>query len=160
MKKNLKLTVLFFALLAIATGSAASSASAFGEIMQPYEKIRLSLMNDSVEGVGERAEAIRKVAESSASDASIGEEVRPLLAQISGLAKELATAQDIEASRQAFYEVSKILVQYRSKLPGDDVPSVMYCPMARRSWLQLTDEVGNPYYGQSMASCGNVVGEK
>ncbi len=50
-------------------------------------------------------------------------------------------------------------MQYRSKLSGDDLPLVLYCPMVKKSWLQLAEKVGNPYEGKSMESCGNVVGQ-
>ena len=160
MNKNLTSILFLFALLTMAAIATASSSSTFDEIMQPYEWIRLRLLNDSTEGIVEHAESLRKTASAAAEASAADEEVRPLLKKISGFAKELAAAEDIEASRQAFYEISKMLVQFRSKLSGDDLPSVMYCPMARRSWLQLDDEIGNPYHGQSMAACGNVVGEE
>jgi hypothetical protein len=31
--------------------------------------------------------------------------------------------------------------------------------MAQQVWLQPKGEIGNPYYGQSMARCGEVVSE-
>ena len=49
------------------------------------------------------------------------------------------------------------MVRYRAEVEGER-PAVGYCPMAAKSWLQLDgEEIGNPYYGQSMASCGEVV---
>jgi hypothetical protein len=34
---------------------------------------------------------------------------------------------------------------------------VVYCAMAEKVWIQPKGEIGNPYYGQSMARCGEVV---
>ena len=52
------------------------------------------------------------------------------------------------------------MVQYRAQVEGDELPVVMYCSMAKKSWLQLAGgEIGNPYYGQSMARCGEAVGQ-
>ena len=146
-------------LLTLAAAAGASSSATFDEILKPYEAVRLALLEDTVDGVGERAAAIRKEAEAAADADSTADDVRPLLEKIAGFAGDLAEASDLETARGAFYEISKMLVQYRSKVSGDDLPVVMYCPMAKKSWLQLAGEVGNPYHGQSMPRCGNVVSD-
>lgn len=159
MNKNLVFSILILAAFFPATTSIASASSSetFDEILQPYEAIRLTLLEDSIEGIGEPATGIREIAEAAAKDAKTDDEIRPLLTRIVDSAGDLAEAEGIEAVRTAFYEMSKILVQYRSKVQGDNLPRVIYCPMAKKSWLQLEDEVGNPYHGQSMLRCGNDV---
>ena len=152
-----RIAVLTFAAFLFAGAAGASSSAAFDTIMKPYGEIRQALLADSVEGVGERAKAIHEEAEASAETEA--QEVRPLLAEVAAHAGDLAAAGDLEKAREAFHELSKILVQYRSKISGDDRPFVMYCPMLKKSWLQAEEELGNPYHGQSMASCGQVVEE-
>ena len=72
------------------------------------------------------------------------------------IAESLAGATDLEAARDAFHALSKPLVRWR-KGAGEG-PVVVYCAMKDRSWLQSADdEIGNPYYGQAMARCGEVV---
>jgi hypothetical protein len=34
---------------------------------------------------------------------------------------------------------------------------VAYCPMARKSWLQKSGTIQNPYYGTAMSDCGRFV---
>jgi hypothetical protein len=34
--------------------------------------------------------------------------------------------------------------------------SVAYCPMKKANWLQLGDDIANPYYGKEMSDCGEV----
>jgi hypothetical protein len=58
--------------------------------------------------------------------------------------------------RAAFGSLSKALVRYRQLVP-DPAPVVVFCSMAQEVWLQPEGEIGNPYYGQSMARCGDVV---
>lgn len=157
MNRNIVLSVLAVVLFIPSLAVAASTSEVFDEIIQPYEAVRLTLLNDSIEGVGERATGIREIAETASKGVKTDEEIRPLLTKIASFAGDLAEAADIETTRTAFYEMSKILVQYRSKVEGDDLPRVIYCPMAKKSWLQLEEEVGNPYHGQSMAKCGNDV---
>ncbi|HEX9736229.1 MAG TPA: hypothetical protein VGG06_30065 [Thermoanaerobaculia bacterium] len=152
-------SVLFVLILGLATAAGAGSSATFDRIVQPYEEIRLLLLNDSNDGVAGHAARIRDAAQTAAAGTAETEEARKLLEPIAGFAGDLAAGGEIQAQRDAFYELSKLLVQYRAKVSGDDLPVVMYCPMVKRSWLQPAGEVGNPYHGQKMANCGYVVGE-
>ena len=166
MKTRWILSVLTLSLLALAGTAAAAGASSsegFDALMKPYEKIRLALLADTTDGIAAEAEAIRETAKSIAKknpDAPEGRtpaEVRGLLPEIAGYAKDVAEADGLVAAREAFYELSKAMVRYRAQVGGER-PVVVYCPMAAKSWLQLdAEEIGNPYYGQSMARCGEVV---
>ncbi len=149
------ITMWALALLTIAGLAGADSAANFSELMKPYEEIRQTLLHDAVDGVAENAGVIRKQADAATAE----EEIKELLAEISASAGRLAEAPDLEAAREAFYELSKTMVRYRSMVGGDEKPVVAYCPMANKSWLQPEGEIGNPYYGQSMATCGNVVND-
>lgn len=84
------------------------------------------------------------------------EETRAPLRAIAELSGRLAQAQGLEATRGVYYGVSKPLVRYGEIAEGD-VPVVVYCSMAKRSWLQPEGPIGNPYYGTSMLRCGKVV---
>ncbi len=160
MKQRLMLSILTLSVLiltATAAAAGASSSQGFDELVKPYEAIRLTLVDDSTEGVAEEAEAIAAKAKDLAAEKATPEAVKTLLPEIAGAAKDLAEAADLAAAREAFYELSKALVRYRGEVEGER-PAVVYCPMAAKSWLQLdAEEIGNPYYGQSMARCGSVV---
>ncbi|MEM9291290.1 MAG: hypothetical protein AAGD01_06400 [Acidobacteriota bacterium] len=134
--------------------------------LERYEVVRLALLHDTTEGVAEAAadleSALRELTASDLSVAVAGvsrdelesaRELAPLLYEAAG---GLATAEGLAATRDAFYELTKPLVRYRA-LMVVDVPSVAYCPMAKRSWLQPAGEIGNPYHGQSMARCGELI---
>jgi hypothetical protein len=86
----------------------------------------------------------------------MAEDVRDLLPELSEAATALSAATTLDAARDAFYDLSKPLVRWRKAAVGDKLV-VAYCPMAKRSWLQPEGELGNPYYGQSMLRCGEVV---
>ncbi|NJL28321.1 MAG: DUF3347 domain-containing protein [Thermoanaerobaculia bacterium] len=147
----------------------AEAASSFEKIIKHYEPIREALVDDSTAGVAEHA---RRIVEQTAKlaknlDARHGgvaaervAELRALVPEIKTAAEQLATAQGIEAVREAFYGLTQPLVRYRTLLakPAADA-QVAYCPMARKSWLQPGGKLGNPYYGQSMAECGSFVEE-
>jgi hypothetical protein len=142
-----------------------ASDSAFAGIMQHYEAIRLALLSDSLDGLSDHGHEIHGIVEGlngnwSAQRAGVRaektDEAKALLPALSAAATQLAESEDLEAARTALYALSKPLVRYR-KMVGGELPAVAYCPMAKRSWLQPKGEIGNPYYGQSMPTCGEVV---
>ena len=151
-----RLPVFLSLALVAAVPAAASSSNVFDAIMKPYEEIRLALAGDSMDDIAEHAEALREEADVSS---EIHPPARALLPKVTAFAEDLTAAGDLATAREVFYELSKVLVRYRSILEGDDLPLVFYCPMAEKSWLQLEEKVGNPYEGRSMESCGNVVGQ-
>jgi hypothetical protein len=147
---------IFALVLAVSTAAGASTSPVFDELMAPYEKIRFALSDDSLEGVADEAASIRDVAAADVSGEA--EEIRELLPEIAGLAADLAESSELAAARDAFYELSKLLVRYRANVDGER-PEVVYCAMAKKSWLQPPGDIGNPYYGPSMQVCGEVVEE-
>lgn len=153
MKRFLFISALVVFALSIPAG--ASTSPVFDELMSPYEKIRFALSEDSLEGVAEEAVAIRETANASDPEAA---EAGELLPEIAGFAADLAGSAELADAREAFYELSKVLVRYRSKVEGER-PAVVYCAMAKKSWLQPAGAIGNPYYGPSMQVCGEVVEE-
>jgi Cu(I)/Ag(I) efflux system membrane fusion protein len=159
-------TLLPLTLLLLTTAlPAAAQGTAFQEILTHYENARQTLATDTDEGVAEKGRAIHGILESLAADWSAeragvdpteAEAARALLPELTEAAAALAESSDIQTARDAFYELSKPLVRLRGAVRGD-VPVVAYCSMAKRSWLQPEGELGNPYYGRSMPTCGEVV---
>ena len=144
---------------------AAASAADFPTVLGHYESVRLALIQDTVDGTAVPRLALAStlgtlVAEFDAEAARVAPEsadsARQLLDEARRAAEQLAKAPDLETTRSAFYELTKPLVRYRELMVGDK-PVVAYCSMARKSWLQPTEEIGNPYHGQSMPRCGSVV---
>ena len=167
MKISRVLTTGFLAavLAAVAIPAAAGEGTTFDAINEHYEAIRVSLLHDNTKGVAEHARAIEtKVNELqqgfSAHHAGVPQDgaaaCQALLPEIAKAAGAVAQASSITQTRDAFGELSKPMVRYREMVSGER-PVVVYCSMARKAWLQPEGEIGNPYYGQSMARCGDVV---
>jgi len=76
--------------------------------------------------------------------------------------KKMTDAKDIGALRAAFSPFSNDLIDTYSVFGvGEDGPVYqLFCPMAfdnkGASWLQLDQEVRNPYFGSMMYKCGSV----
>ncbi len=137
----------------------------FSGILGHYEEIRQTLLADGTEGLAAHAKAIADTAEALSQDFSAEKAgvhldqaaaARQILPEMSQAATRLAEASDLGAAREALYPLSKALVRFR-KLATGDLPAVAYCPMVKKSWLQPGGEIGNPYFGQAMPTCGEIV---
>ena len=143
----------------------AEENSAFTTISENYEAIRIALLHDHKKGVAEHARAIEATARQlngsfSSTQAGVindkSADCQALLPEIAAAAAMVASAADLTATREAFSDLTKPMVRYREMVP-EEKPVVVYCPMAKKAWLQPDGEIGNPYYGQSMARCGKIV---
>ena len=150
--------------LAIAAPAAASE-NAFLTIVGHLEAIRQELIKDSTKDVSIHAEAITsaaaELAESPAgvqagvADADLPA-VRELLAEVQQRATNLAEAADLESVREAYAKLTQPMVRWHTLVQGDR-PVVVYCPHAKKAWLQPDEEVGNPFLPTTMLRCGSVV---
>ncbi|HBL30511.1 MAG TPA: hypothetical protein DD490_27055 [Acidobacteria bacterium] len=168
MKTDRILLVPFLALALLASGAARASAVPADElarVLGHYEAVRQALLADRTAGVAGHATAIEKAArdlsagltaESAGVPAPKLADTKALLPQVATAAARLAAAKDLEAARAAFGELSKPLVRWREMASGPR-PAVVYCSMLKKACLQPAGELGNPYYGQEMPSCGEVV---
>ena len=76
--------------------------------------------------------------------------------KIDTAAVQLASATELDDARTRFGALSDAVVAYMDNqhLKAPDGVRKAYCPMAQKPWLQRGDTLENPYYGQSMPTCG------
>ncbi len=125
----------------------APAPAGFDAVLGHYEAVRKALLADTVTGIPGHAAAIGRLAKGAPAE---------LAPKIIEAATRLAAAENLNAARDAFYELSKPMVRWR-EAAGSKEHVVAYCSMSKRSWLQPKGEIGNPYYGKAMAKCGEVV---
>lgn len=159
--------LVLLACIAPTASTAAADESVFESLLEEYEVIRLELLHDSTAHVAHRAEAIRMHAEDLAGDfdaaragvnAGDAAACKQLLPEISAAAEQLASAQDLASAREAFFALSKPMGRYR-KLAGIEGSMVVYCSMEKKAWIQPLGDIGNPYGGQMMPMCGQVIAD-
>jgi hypothetical protein len=157
-------TICMLAALGMALPAAAGGGGGFAALAEDYETVRSALLHDTLEGVGPAARELAAEAGSLAGDVSAArlgvppaaaDEATALLPKVAAGARAVAGKKDLTAARAAFGELSATLIRLQELVPGSDLV-VAYCPMAKASWLQPDDELGNPYMGQRMARCGSV----
>lgn len=145
----------------------AEAPNAFQEASSHYEAIRLSLVADDMSGVSEHARAIEIRMQTLAKEFSVqragvaeekSEEGRALVPEVAIAAGRLASAVDLDQAREALFELSKPMGRYR-KLAGIEGTAVFFCPMVKKAWIQPEGEIGNPYLGQKMSTCGQVIAD-
>ena len=173
----MKLKALFTALLlvlaggltgiAVAEDANTSEISTFHALLQEYEAVRLSLLDDSLTHVAHRAEAMTGQvteltqsfdAESAGVAVDKSAECEALLPEILAATTRLAQATNLDEAREAFFALSKPMGRYR-KLAGIEGSMVAYCPMVKKAWIQPHGEIGNPYAGQMMPTCGEMIAD-
>jgi len=114
-------------------------------LLDPYFRIHASLSADRLDGVAADASAIARQA------GTMGEAGQPMKAA----ASELSAAKDLDGARSAFGRLSDALIAWADDTEAGLGPGVvMYCSMAKKSWVQKDDAVKNPYYGSAMLTCG------
>jgi Cu(I)/Ag(I) efflux system membrane fusion protein len=160
------LTFVLFALALAAPAHATSPSAAtkvFDAQMQPiateYLKIQTALAADKMDGVTDAATQIAALAAKVDASSVTGEHKKHLAAvpaKVVEGAKAVAAAKDIAGARTALKTLSRPMAMWAtmSKPAGIDV---VFCSMAKGSWLQKAGDVRNPYYGASMLNCGQVV---
>ncbi len=150
----------------LADSSTNRGGTAFDAVLAPYEAIHRALASDSLDGVAENARAIRdtvrKTAVSfNATNAGVpadkASQCRALLPKVETAAGRLARAATLDEAREAFGELSRPMVQWREMTNGANKPKVVFCPMAKKPWLQESDQIANPYFGSKMLKCGKIV---
>ncbi len=109
-----------------------------------YESVRQSLLSESLEGVKSNATLL-------ANDARASNQPK-----IATDADALAKSNDIEAARRAFATLSDAMIAYRGAADEKPKPQVVYCSMAKHSWLQPKGDISNPYLDPAMRTCGEV----
>lgn len=72
------------------------------------------------------------------------------------ISNRISAAADLKTAREAFGELSAVLIRWAGKGTGGKTIYIAYCPMAKKSWLQEGEEIANPFYGSSMPRCGEI----
>lgn len=134
------------------------------KVFENYFAIRASLAADSLEGVPARAraiaEAVEPFAEGSHKCMGHGEEanMHALMSEVGATTSTLAEADDIASARDEFGKLSVKMFAYQKRhMAKSEKAHAFACDMAKKMWLQQTDEPANPYFGPAMARCGRMM---
>ena len=110
-----------------------------------YEAVRQSLLKSDLAGTQKNAAALSTEAQ------------KAKKRMVSEFAQGVEKSRDLTAARRNFAALSDEMIKVRKTATGAR-PSVYYCPMVKKSWLQPKGQIGNPY-DSMMALCGELKAE-
>ncbi|HTX66677.1 MAG TPA: hypothetical protein VMD31_12965 [Opitutaceae bacterium] len=132
------------ALALVAAAGRLHAAEPAAALLPLYERVSAALVADSLTAARDSAQAL-----AAAATAAHQTDVAAAAGQVAG-------AKDLAATREAFKALSRQAVILARHERGW---FIVNCPMADADWVQRTRQIANPYFGQSMPSCGTVTEE-
>lgn len=133
-----------------ATGDTSFKDGMTGKVWQNYLHIRTALINADVN-------------EAAAAAGNLMEALTSERVDIKKAAMVISEADDIEAQRAAFAELSEEMEELLDGALSDGTIYKQHCPMAfdgtGANWFSEVSEIRNPYFGDKMLTCGKVVAE-
>ena len=152
--------------LLLSPSLATADTAAFDQDMDPifiqYETIHKALAGDTTKGVVAAARKIAKLAGKLDVKTVQGKHAahyKALPRKIKAAPTKLGKAKGIKEQREVFKSLSRPLAMWATMSKPDGI-NVVFCSMAKGSWLQRHKTIANPYYGASMLRCGEVVSGK
>jgi hypothetical protein len=154
------------ALFVFVAGVASAGTARFDRQMRPiysdYQVIHRALAADRLAGVDRAAARIAKRASKLDPSTVSGKHAahyRDLPRKITAAARAVKKAGDLKQTREAFKSLSRPLAMWATMSQPKGI-NVVYCSMAKASWLQSDATIANPYYGSEMLRCGEIVSGK
>jgi hypothetical protein len=145
------LVVSIATVLAAACGGKGEAKQADGPLLTPYLAIGDSLAADTLDRLPELGTEIVTTAESLEQEPGVD-------AIVKGAGS--IGAQDIQAARTAYAQMSSGMIQYLEAHPDEQAGLVIvHCPMTFGGkgglWVQKQGKIMNPYEGARMLHCGD-----
>ena len=114
-----------------------------------YMALKNSLVSSDVEAASAAANGLEKELQTENRSGELIE-----------MARAIAANKELEGQRAMFKTLSKELITALKASDLTETVYVQYCPMAfdndGASWLSLSEDIENPYFGDQMLHCGTV----
>ncbi len=144
-----------------------NAKDALKPLFTEYLVMKDALTNDNLENAKKAGSNILKTVDGLNMALFTGESHNVWMGLSSDLKNTLQHVQHfktLEEIRKAFQQVSNTMIGLETSFnTNDEALYVMHCPMANNNkgadWLSISKEVKNPYYGQSMLTCGEITKE-
>ncbi|HUH19187.1 DUF3347 domain-containing protein [Albibacterium sp.] len=135
-------------------------SSSIKQIVDYYINVSAALGNDDNKEAASSGMALSEII-NHIDKSAFNEEQRSLYAKNENALKEHATviasnANNIEVQRDSFKKMSEQVYALVSAFGGGRKLYKAHCPMVDANWLTEKNEVRNPYYGESMLTCGSI----
>ena len=133
------------------------------DVVQAYYDIHTALAADDAEAAGQAAQTVLAALGQVQMERLKDDAHRMWMKHLSALnaaSDNLIAAPDMEARRAAFYPLSQQLAKTLQAFPIGHPVYQAFCPMAFDNtgaiWLQDSEQIANPYFGEMMPECGEI----
>ena len=154
MKKIIIIALVLF--IAVANTNAQNNADSnlSSPVLQSYFNIKNALIAGNSSTASESATSLVEMLGKFSNTAVSGASLKALMKD----AGTIAGSKNLDKQRSSFANLSinMAVVVKAAKLAARPV-YYAYCPMKKAYWLSSEVEIKNPYYGNAMLTCGEVV---
>lgn len=135
----------------------------FTTVLNSYFGLKDAFVASQVETVKTKAQKMLKEVKNLRTN-NLGAMEVSHINEMNKMLKAITENDVLENQRNHFVILSRDMIAFASNLDKVEIPVfVHHCPMANTNkgadWLSLSQEVKNPYYGDAMMTCGEVVKE-
>ena len=152
---------LFLVNVFVAAGPENEKADPIQILMENYFVIGQTLSQDGFKGLGESAQKIGEAtSQILKEEKQSSPEKKDFFAQVKAIqnAAQKFEAKDLKSAQDSYKGLSQAVDKFVKTYGYSDSAYSFYCPMAKESWLQSTDQIANPFYGSQMLRCGKMTG--
>ena len=155
-----KIFLFLTTLVSLVTAGLAQTGSQLQVVLNQYYTVKNSLVSgDAAKAGGSANEFVKSVNSVDTRTLPAAEQkvFQSLQAKLLADAGSIAASKDISKQRETFASLSNSMISLaKSAKITDAAIYVDYCPMKKSSWLSDEKAIKNPYYGNTMLTCGNV----
>ena len=152
--KKVFLLVALLAAAFIQKAAAQDSTQQLSQLLTQYYNIKDALVAGNSNAASAKASEFIKIANSIDYKLISEGNINALLKD----ATPISETKDIKKQRERFANLSNNMVALAKTVKLGDQPIYQaYCPMKKANWLSNDKAIKNPYYGNAMLTCGQVV---
>ncbi len=154
MKKIIIIALVIVATVTKTNAQNSADSNHFSQLLQSYYQIKNALVAGNSSTASESATSFLKSLGDFSNNANSGASLKSLLKD----AGTIADSKSLDKQRSLFANLSiNMAAVVKAAKLADKPIFYAYCPMKKAYWLSSEPEIKNPYYGNAMLSCGEVV---
>lgn len=158
--KKIKILYTILAMMAIPFVSLSQEkTSSFSPILSKYYELKDALIKSDATAASTAAASFSSTVQSTdvkALNADQQSAFTTLKNKLVTDANAIAGDKNIAKQRSAFQTLSQNMITLAKAGTSAQPAYVAYCPMKKAYWLSAEQAIKNPYYGNSMLTCGKV----
>ena len=132
----------------------------FNKTLKAYFDLKNALATDNVNLAGMGAKSLLtslKTFPVKALTATQQAEWNKQTGELQKYADPIVMEKEIKSQRKSFEGVAYAMIKLVKAVGlNNNELYVQYCPMVKKSWLNETEDIQNPFYGSKMYDCGEI----